>query len=88
METKPAALEKAESLYRFALAQGAKPAEYQLTLSNAEGIEILDWFVAQHENNQLLTEDVEAAKISNNPWDVLACFNLMGFSMCPLEQLH
>lgn len=88
MDLKPAALAKAESLYKFALSQGAKPVDYQLALTTAEGIEILDWFVNQHENNELLLEDVEAAKVKNDPWDVLQFFNLMGFSMTPVESMH
>lgn len=88
METKPAALEKAESLYRFALAQGAKPADYHLTLTTAEGIEILDWFMAQHPNNELLADDIDLAKEKFDPWPVLMHFTLMGLNIVKREDMH
>lgn len=88
MDLKPAALIKAESLYRFAASQGAKPTDYQLTLSTAEGIEILDWFIAQHPNNELLAEDVDLAKENLDPFPVLQHFTLMGISMVRLDSLH
>lgn len=84
----PAALTKAESLHRFAVDQGAPLLDFQLTLSTDEGLELLDWFLAQYEQNMLLAEDVAQAKRLRDPFPVLEHFTLMGFSLAPLETLH
>lgn len=83
-----AALEKAESLHRFAVEQGARLGSFALTLSDSEALEILDWFVAQHPPSELLNEDMLIAHATANPWPVLANFQLMGFAIVPKAQLH
>ncbi len=83
-----AALEKAESLQRFAKSQGAHLSTFVLVLSDDEALELLDWFVEQHEQNDLLDLDVEDAKRRHNPWPVLEQFSLLGFSMAPVVVLH
>lgn len=86
MET--AAHEKAISLRRYALAQGAKLDTFQLALSLEEGIELLDWLEAQNPDNELLRDDVAQAKLISNPWAVLENFALLGFLIVPLRVLH
>ncbi len=84
----PDALEKAESLYRFATQRGAPTQEFQLTLSVPEGLELLDWFLGQYDENPLLMEDVAHAKRCGDPFPVLAHFTLLGFTLLPLQVLH
>jgi len=83
-----AALEKAESLQRFVKASGAHLSTFVLALSDAEALELLDWFVEQHEQNDVLDLDVEEAKRRHNPWPVLEQFSLLGFCMAPKGVLH
>jgi hypothetical protein len=84
----PVALEKAESLYRFATQRGAPLQDFQLTLSVPEGLELLDWFVGQYGENPLLIEDVADAKRSQDPFPILAHFTLMGFALVAQQALH
>lgn len=75
-----AAVEKAESLHRFAMSQGAHISTFKLMLSDAEGLELLDWFGEQHDN-ELLDLDIAEAKRTKNPWAVLENFQLLGFEV-------
>lgn len=83
-----AALAKAERLYEYAKAQGAQLSTFQLTVSDKEAFELLDWFIAQYGENTLLADDVAIARLDNNPWDVISNFTLMGFVIAPLQILH
>lgn len=83
-----AALEKAKSLLKFASDQGAKQDTFELTLSETEAFELLDWFIGQYGDNTLLADDVAMARIDKNPWDVLSNFTLLGLKMAPIPVLH
>lgn len=82
------AIEKAGSLYEYVKAQGAQPSTFAVTLTLAEGLELLDWFIGQYPPNALLDEDVAQAKCTQNPWGVLSHFTLMGLSILPQGSLH
>lgn len=75
------ALAKAESLHKFAQSQGCPLADFQLVLSDVEGLELLGWFVEQYARNELLSLDVERARRTRDPWPVLSEFELLGMRM-------
>lgn len=86
---KPAAVEKAESLHKFAKSQGAQLSTFMLILSDAEALELLDWF--QHEMcgyNATFMLDLEIAHRTGNPWEMLPNFQLMGFEIGRTSDLH
>lgn len=83
-----AALEKAKSLIEFAKSCGAKQDTFELTLSETEAFELLDWFIGQYGDNTLLADDVEMAKMAKNPWPVISNFTLLGLRMAPVAVLH
>lgn len=80
---KPAALIKAESLYRFASEQGAPLSTFQLALTNPEALEVLDWFRAQMQPNAAFEVDLEIAHRTGKPFEMLAHFQLMGIEIVP-----
>ena len=75
-----AALEKAESLHRFVLSQGAPLNTFQLALSDREGLEVLDWLQEQYDN-ELLDSDIAIARATGDAWKVLDGFTLLGFAI-------
>jgi hypothetical protein len=83
-----AALAKAESLYKFAQSQGAPVNTFVLVLSDSEGLELLDWFKPQFEQNEVFDLDLEAAHKSGNPWAMLPGFEVLGLAIARVEQLH
>lgn len=84
----PAALEKAKSLLAFGKDQGAQLESFELTISDSEAFELLDWFIDQYGDNTLLADDVAMARIDKNPWPVLCHFTLLGLRMAPLPVIH
>lgn len=82
------ALEKARSLIAFAKDQGAPLETFELTISDPEAFELLDWFIQQYGDNTLLADDVEMARMDKNPWPVLCHFTLLGLRMAPIPVLH
>jgi hypothetical protein len=83
-----AALEKAQSLHRFAESQGSPLSSFILVLSDTEALELLDWFKAEHEASELYDLDLEKAHKTGDPWEMLPEFNLMGFAIARVEQLN
>jgi hypothetical protein len=83
-----AAIEKADSLHRFAVSQGAHLSTFVVVLSDQDALELLDWFVEQYEFNSLLEMDVAEAKAKHDPWNVLSNFTLHGMSIAPLSALN
>jgi hypothetical protein len=80
----PAALVKAESLHRFATDQGAPLDTFQLVLTDPEAMELVDWYAKQFGGcNAVFDVDVEIARRTHNPWDLLSNFQCMGFAMAP-----
>lgn len=80
----PAALVKAQSLHRFAVDQGAPLDSFQLVLTEPEAMELVEWYAKQHGGNSPVFDvDVEIARRTSNPWDLLANFQCMGFAMAP-----
>ena len=75
------ALAKAESLHKFATASGSPLEDFQLVLSDSEGLELLNWFVEQYARNELLSLDVQRAQRTRDPWPVLSEFVLLGMHM-------
>lgn len=88
----PAALAKAESLSKFALASGSPLDTFAIVLTDAEAYELLDYLAAgglgRYENHDLLIADVERAKREKNPWGVLEWFQLNGLSIYAARDLH
>lgn len=82
------ALDKAERLYSYAKHQGSPLTDFMLTVSTEEGFELLDYFAAQYPGNELFETDVAYAKISGDPFVVLANFTLMGFHIVPKTVLN
>jgi hypothetical protein len=88
LEHKPVAIEKAQSLYNFAQAQGSPLSTFKLALTVKEGMELLDHMVANNEPNEQLDIDVAEAKRTGDPFFVLSNFVLMGIEIVPVEILH
>lgn len=80
-----AALQKAESLARFAKGQGAPLSEYVLTLTAAEAFELLDFIgsggLGWFQDHVKLVTDIAVAKATNDPWTMLEYFELEGFAI-------
>lgn len=88
---KPAALEKAETLYRFALRDGSPLFNWEVTLTTSEAEELLDWLpesgMIGPENLPLLQEDIAQARRAHDPWLVLKHFAFSGLKTRPLTSL-
>lgn len=76
-----AALAKAESLHKFAAASGAPLDTFQLVLSDAEGLELLDYFKTEYACSELFDMDVAIARAKGDPWPVLDNFVILGLHM-------
>jgi hypothetical protein len=83
----PAALAKAESLARYAKHQGSPLHEFALAITLGEAYELLDYLTEIHDN-ALLRHEVAQAKVNCDPWGVLANFQLLGFEIVPVSELH
>lgn len=81
----PVALDKAESLARFAREQGAHLSTFKLALTNEEALDLVAWFVEQQGPfpNEVLIMDAQIAARTKNPWPVLENFNLLGLDIVP-----
>lgn len=84
----PAALTKAESLKRYVTYSGSPQREFVLAVTLGEAYELLDYLVEIHPASALLKQDVAEAKVSSNPWAVLANFQLLGFEITRADFLH
>lgn len=86
----PRALEKARSLREFALRRGSPLNEYEVTLTDEEGFELVQWFrdgsgLIAPEGLAQLDADIALAKRSKDPWVVLDNFTLFGLNTAPLR---
>jgi hypothetical protein len=81
------ALEKAESLLNFAQKTGSPLNTFVVALSHTEAMDLLAYYEAQFDN-ELFHADVAEARRTNDPWPVLANFELFGFAMAPIETLN
>ena len=88
MSARPAALVKAESLYRYAKEQGTPLSTFALAIDAMEAFELLDYLQVQNPENELLALDISDAKAKRDPWPVLGNFVLMGLSMVPKAVLN
>lgn len=88
----PIALEKAESLARFAKGQGTPLNTFALVLTQAEAYELLDYLAAgglgRYQDHARLVLDILDAKAAGNPWPILAHFQLKGFDIVSDQVLH
>jgi hypothetical protein len=85
----PAAIERAKSLYRFALEQGTPPNTFVLTLTHSQATELLEWYATQYTgSNECFDLDVMIARRTQDPWPVLANFRLYGFEMAKQSELN
>ena len=77
--SEPVAMVKAKTLQRYASARGAPLHELTLALSDAEGLELLTWLLAQQdEPSSDLVTDIRRARHTADPWPVLEHFQLLG----------
>lgn len=88
-----AAIQKADSLLRYAKHMGVKQQELILALTIGEAYELLDHMVRDGSfvctsSRQLFEADVQRAKAECDPWAVLQHFELYGFSIIPTAALH
>jgi hypothetical protein len=80
----PAALLKAQSLHQFAVDQGAPLDTFQLCLTQPEAMELVEWYAEQHGGrNEAFDLDVEIARRTGAPWDLLSNFQCMGLAIVP-----
>ena len=81
----PAALGKADDLYRFVQHEGAGADGMELLLTLGEGYELLDWLPTSGMVSQaymhVLLEDIANAEAQGDPWLVLENFQLNGFKI-------
>jgi hypothetical protein len=88
MSAAPAAVERAKSLHRYAFAQGAGVEDFILTLSDSEGLDLLDWLLEQQRAPDADLElEVREAKETGDPWPLLDTFTLMGLHLAPKRML-
>lgn len=86
---KPIAVEKAESLHKFAKSQGAQLSTFMLILSDKEAMELLEWFKStMYRADVVFDLDLEIAHRTGNPWEMLPNFQLMGFEIGRASDLH
>jgi len=86
MNGRPAAIEKAESLYRFALNSGAQVSTFVLCLKPHEAQELLEWYATQYAGrSEQFDLDLEVARVSGDPWQILDNFQLLGLTLARAE---
>jgi hypothetical protein len=76
-----AAIEKAQSLYKFANSSGFPLETFALVLSEAEALELVEWYAKEYEGNAEFDLDVSIARRTKNPWPLLANFHCMGLEI-------
>jgi hypothetical protein len=82
----PAALTKAESLYKYATDQGALLSTFLVALTETEAAELLEWYALQYgESDEVFAVDLDIARRTRNPWPMLANFHLLGFEIAPAK---
>jgi hypothetical protein len=76
------AIEKAESLYKFANSSGYPLNTFALVLSESEAVELLEWYAAQYQGtSEAFDLDIIIARRTGNPWPVLSNFHCMGLEI-------
>lgn len=88
----PAALHKAQSLANFARYQGGGLAAFEVTLTNDEAFELLDWIptysgMVSIEGLPMYKQDAAQARRANDPWIVLQNFTFYGLRTTPATVL-
>jgi len=76
-----AAIEKAESLHKFATSSGMPISTFAVVLSEPEALELLEWYATQYAGNAEFDLDVDIARRTKNPWPVLDNFQLLGLEI-------
>lgn len=88
----PTAIQKAESLLKFAQASGEQLGTFAVTLTDAEAYELLDHLASgalgMFAHHDMLVADVAAAKRAKDPWTMLAGFDLCGLSIARVKDLN
>ena len=83
-----AAMQKAESLAKFARSTGAQLKTFALCLTDQEGLELVEWLLHENPGNEVLAVDAEIARRTRNPWEILSHFVLLGLDIVPVQSLH
>ncbi len=80
-----AALEKAEALARHRAYLGVHPEGWSVSLTHAEAVELLDWFLANADYP--ITFQDELRRMRAEPFRAFEATKtlLVGFSICPLQ---
>lgn len=83
----PAALDRARALARHVKYLGVHPSEYAVTVSAAEGFELLGWYLWQIDAScrDLYQRDLTEAQRSGSPFTMLDGFELFGL---PIRALN
>lgn len=78
-------MEKARTLVRFAKMTGTPLKQYSVTISDVEGVELMDWFLDQADPRMVDRTALQAAIIEakdhKDPWEVLQHFSLLGMAI-------
>lgn len=89
---KPYALEKADTLYRFALNQGSPLETFELALTDKEADALLDWLpqsgMVGDEWQQVLADDIALARRAKDPFRVLGNFTFSGLRVVAATRLQ
>ncbi len=78
-----AAIQKAESLHKFASHSGYPIDTFALVISDKEAQDLLEWYAEQYEGtNDAFDTDLAVARLTRDPWPVLANFRVLGLDIC------
>ncbi len=80
-----AAIEKAQSLAKFASASGCPLSSFALVLSQPEAMELMEQLVKDNPFNPLLHEDARIARAKADPFLVLQHFQCEGLDIMRAE---
>ena len=88
---KPAALEKASALHRFAAMTGQPPKDFAVIATLGEGYELLDYLASggcgRMRDHELLLADIEEAKLAGDPWLVLNDWKIAGLKILRADKV-
>lgn len=83
--SEPSAMEKARTLVRFAKMTGTPLKYYSVTITDDEGMVLMDWFMDQADPRMVdcdaLRQAIVEAKDHKDPFEVLQHFSLLGMSI-------
>ena len=85
----PAAIDKADTLYRYALTQGCELSSFAVAISAAEGLELVDyWGERNYRDDPTYQVDQKLAHKTGDPFPMLSNFVLNGMEIIAKGALH